>query len=89
MTVITETEESLLAHIDKLDAERAALSWAQWVSVAERLPTPYESVIVNYFGDSLTIAYHATNQNKWVALDNVPLPVTHWMELPPPPTESP
>lgn len=54
----------------------------EWVSVEDRLPKPFENVIV--FRDG-KIAIDYNEGNGWFAYDFNGKRVTHWMPLPQPP----
>ena len=54
----------------------------EWVSVNDRLPNPFESVLVFRDG-KISIDYN--EGNGWFAYDFNGKRVTHWMPLPQPP----
>ena len=83
-----------LALIERLEAERdAALAKVQkWISVEERLPEPFVSVLVQMPGEEP----HPTVREGFITHDGIwfaghfkrdPDEVTHWMPLPEPPKE--
>lgn len=55
----------------------------EWVSAKERLPKPFECVIVCYANRSVHLAWVYTN-GKWLFEERYGS-VTHWMPLPAPP----
>ena len=57
----------------------------EWISVDERLPNPFESVLVFRDG-KISIDYN--EGNGWFAYDFNGKRVTHWMPLPLAPTAS-
>lgn len=54
----------------------------EWISVNDRLPEPFESVLVLRDG-KISIDYN--EGNGWFAYDFNGKRVTHWMQLPQPP----
>ena len=54
----------------------------EWVSVDDRLPNPFESVLVFRDG-KISIDYN--EENGWFAYDLNGKRVTHWMPMPHPP----
>ena len=68
-----EIAENLIAH---------GVTVQEWISVKERLPKPFESVLVFRDG-KISIDYN--EGNGWFAYDFNGKRVTHWMPLPQPP----
>ena len=65
---------------------------AEWISVKERLPNPFESVLVFMPGEEPLPTVHEgfiSNEGSWVSNHflRVPDEVTHWMPMPLPPAE--
>ena len=58
---------------------------SEWISVDDRLPNPFESVLVFRDG-KISIDYN--EGNGWFAYDFNGKRVTHWMPLPLAPTAS-
>lgn len=54
----------------------------RWIPVTERLPEPFEDVLVFRDGE-ISIDYH--EENGWFAYDFKGKRVSHWMPLPEPP----
>ena len=54
----------------------------EWISVDDRLPEPFESVLVFRDG-KISIDYN--EENGWFAYDLNGKRVTHWMPIPQPP----
>ena len=54
----------------------------EWISVTERLPEPFESVLV--FRDG-KITIDRNEENGWFAYDFNGKRATHWMPIPKPP----
>ena len=54
----------------------------EWISVDDRLPNPFESVLVFRDG-KISIDYN--EENGWFAYDLNGKRVTHWMKMPQPP----
>ena len=54
----------------------------EWISVKDRLPKPFEDVLVFRDG-KVSIDYH--EEDGWFAYDFNGERATHWMPLPPPP----
>lgn len=55
-----------------------------WISVEERLPQEFDSVIV-YDGASIFIGYHEINYGFYIDIVDEKIEITHWMPLPEPP----
>ena len=64
---------------------RNGVTVQEWISVKERLPKPFESVLVFRDG-KISIDYN--EGNGWFAYDFNGKRVTHWMPLPLAPTAS-
>ena len=60
------------------------MAMSEWISVKDRLPKPFESVLVFRDG-KISIDY--SEENGWFAYDFNGKRVTHWMPLPEPPKE--
>lgn len=73
-----KTERNFLA--DRLITNGVTVQ--EWVSVDDRLPNPFESVLVFRDG-KISIDYN--EENGWFAYDLNGKRVTHWMPLPQPP----
>jgi len=72
-------------HITELEAENTALrEQVRWVPVSERLPDDHGFFIaITGSGHRCLLGYNTTHGWQWDGSA-----VTHWMPLPPPPTES-
>lgn len=64
-----------------------------WISVEERLPHPWEKVIVylppnptGLYADGIVIVAESDESGQWWDIDST-VRVTHWMPLPDPPVE--
>lgn len=57
----------------------------QWIKCSEQMPESMVSVLVT--GDWFDYAVTAWSGKEWLDFDDYEPPVTHWMPLPPPPTE--
>ena len=86
--------DSLCRHIDKScklseniadDLLSNGVTVQEWISVNDRLPNPFESVLVFRDG-KISIDYN--EGNGWFAYDFNGKRVTHWMPLPLAPTAS-
>ena len=82
----------LLKQIKYVSVENAAnilidngVTVQEWISVNDRLPNPFEIVLVFRDG-KISIDYN--EGNGWFAYDFNGKRVTHWMPLPPAPTAS-
>ena len=61
---------------------------AEWIKVSERLPKPFEEAIV-YRGKYNIISVDVFNGKSWEGDEFFEkFKVTHWMPLPPQPTET-
>jgi hypothetical protein len=79
----------LKSELTKLRAE-LDMAKGQWVSVDERLPDPYQQVIINRqkAGQSISNGYLDTDKSWYLAVPNGEYligDVTHWQPLPSPP----
>ena len=65
---------------------------AEWISVEDRLPEPYEPWVVvralSRHGHRYEIMEGAPGKGYWFDMDYDIIHVTHWMPLPLPPKES-
>jgi hypothetical protein len=59
---------------------------SEWIKVEDRLPAPYDDVIVYLWPGTIDLAYH--DEDDWV-LDEDGGVITHWMPLPQPPLWDP
>ena len=84
---------ALPKRIDALGMAIAALrEQPQWISVEDRLPEAFVSVLVYMPEERPLPTVHegyVTNNGKWYAhfFEREPFEVTHWMPLPEPPEE--
>jgi hypothetical protein len=94
LIIIREKFGPILTDIgETMDMAIAALrEQPQWISVEERLPTPFVSVLVYMPGERPLPTVHEgflAREGMWYAnhFDREPLEITHWMPLPEPPKE--
>jgi hypothetical protein len=64
---------------------QASGSAQRWIPVSERLPEKGTCALIWMPDIQLIAAFNA--DETWTAENDDPLPVTHWMSLPQPPTE--
>ena len=57
---------------------------SKWIPVAERLPEPFEVVLVYDDDDKCVTEAYMTRHREWVGI-KIKNAVTHWMPLPEPP----
>lgn len=60
--------------------------FGEWISVEERLPTHKDGKVLIYTAYGISIG-EKTISNRWRGDNAIPKQITHWMPLPPPPTE--
>lgn len=75
----------------RLEELRERVQGPRWISVKDRLPGPWEDVLVRHRGNATTkpranISCRIKGRTDFVC-DDVFGPVTHWMPLPEPPEE--
>lgn len=58
----------------------------EWISVEDRLPTHEDGKVLIYTAYGISIG-EKTVSNRWRGDNAIPKQITHWMPLPPPPTE--
>lgn len=86
--IITATD-----YVEAMDMAIAALrEQPQWISVEERLPEPFVSVLVYMPEEKPLPPVHEgflAREGMWYAnyFDREPMEITHWMPLPEPPEE--
>ena len=77
-------EEEYFAHADECDFFITGYRKQEWISVEDRLPEPYKTVLVfcrNGFNTFQSVSEMLDeNGNRWSAVCGIP--VTHWMPLP-------
>ena len=87
---MTDLEMDLV--IANAEIKRLKALIPEWISVKERLPQEFVSVLVYMPEERPLPTVHegyVTNQGKWYAhfFEREPFEVTHWMPLPEPPNE--
>ena len=60
---------------------------SEWISVEDRLPTHEDGKVLIYTVYGISIG-EKTVSNRWRGDNAIPKQITHWMPLPPPPTEN-
>lgn len=81
---ITEADYFRRLYLEKCN-ELAALSWARWVPVSERLPEKSGNYIILVDGITAYGKYDARYCEWYIIRRTLPLYITHWMPLPPAP----
>lgn len=85
-TRVTELRHDLNMVIDQRNAANARIAELEasqaWVSVDDRLPEPLADVLVVY--NDYCVRGWLSEKAVWY-MGSIPIPVNHWMPLPPPP----
>lgn len=83
-------EREIVDRLNEVESQLAALSWATWVSVDERLPEAYDSVIVPD-GVGATMTAFLDRRGTWYYSDGEDIEAEFipklWMPLPPTPVK--
>lgn len=87
VTIMHEAALPLIGYIEHLEAAQP-----KWISVEERMPEPFVSVIVHMPQETPCPTVHEgyrTNDGRWYSAHFVREfdEITHWMPLPEPPKE--
>lgn len=76
----------------EIASQLAALSWAQWIPVSERLPKDAMYLVLTERNFPVVASYNAKHSRWQLYIPGTPMlfqpvieGVTHWMELPPAP----
>ena len=84
------TEDNLKTSLLLMEAAEAIgnllASRHEWISVEDRLPTYKDGKVLIYTAYGISIG-EKTVSNRWRGDNAIPKQITHWMPLPPPPTE--
>ena len=58
----------------------------KWIPVTERLPEPFDAVLIFDGTDNVVTSAYMTRHKEWVGI-RMRNNVTHWMPIPEPPKE--